>query len=126
MSDFDFEARLERLFAQPPHVQDPIAFARRIEARLDREWTLRRLAIGAAGLAGAVIMLSQTLGSQVFARLETFAGPTRRLAAEQWQVVTGESLLTQPGLLSGEVLWTLAAVGGLIAAFAATRWAEAL
>jgi hypothetical protein len=41
-------------------------------------------------------------------------------------VVTGESLLTQPGLLSGEVLWTLAAVGGLIAAFAATRWAEAL
>ena len=126
MSDFDFEARLERLFAQPPHVQDPVGFARRVEERLDREWTLRRLMIGAAGVAGAAIMLSQTLGSELFNRLGAFAVPTRRLAMEQWQVVTGESLLNQPGLLSGQVLWTLAAVGGLIAAFAATRWAEAL
>ncbi len=126
MSDFDFEARLERLFAQPPQVQDPIGFARRVEARLDREWAVRRLMIGVAGVAGAAIMLSQSLGAEVMSRLDAFVAPAQRLATEQWQIATGESLLNQPGLLSGELLWTLAAVAGVIAAFAATRWAEAL
>ena len=63
MADFEFEGRLERLFAQPPRLADGDAFARRVEARLDREWTLRRVLIGAAGLAGAVVALGQTLGS---------------------------------------------------------------
>ena len=61
MSDFNFEARLERLYAQPPRLSDGSVFVRRVEDRLEREWTLRRGLIVVAG-APARIALRQTLG----------------------------------------------------------------
>jgi hypothetical protein len=126
MSDFEFEGRLERLFSQPPRVADPEAFVRRVEARLEREWTLRRLFIGAAGAVGAAITLGQTLGSGVFSRLEAFAGPageelTRRAASFNLETLMGDQMIW-----TGEALWSIAVLAGLAAAFAATRWAEAL
>ena len=126
MSDFDFESRLERLYAQPPRLSDGNLFALEVEARLDREWSVRRGLIVVAGAAGAAIALSQTLGSELFQRLSAMAEPASRMAAKGLGGgFTGE-LLAQPMLWSGEALWTLAAVGGLIVAFTATRWADAL
>ena len=52
MADLDFENRLERMYAQAPAMPDSDAFARRVEGRIDRSWTVRRWAIGAAGVAG--------------------------------------------------------------------------
>ncbi len=82
MSDFDFEARLERLYAQPPRVSDPEGFTRRVGDRLEREWTLRRWAISALGLAGAAVAVSQTLGSETVTRFAAMAEPARKVAAE--------------------------------------------
>ena len=130
MADFDFDARLERLFAQPPRVSDPEAFARRVEARLEREWSVRRLMIGAAGLVGAAVALSQTVGSEAFARIVTVAEPARRLMVQGltdgMTAAGAQDVLTDVSLLNGEALWALAALGGLAVAFAATRLAEAL
>ena len=126
MSDFDFEARLERLYAQPPRLSESDAFARRVEDRLEREWSMRRGLILAAGVVGAGVTLSQTLGSELFQRLSAMAEPAARIAAQSLTGSAPRELLAQPMLWSGEALWTLAAVAGLIAAFAATRWADAL
>jgi hypothetical protein len=48
MSDLDFEMKLDRLFNEPPAMPDSEAFARLVEMRLDRGWTVRQLALGAA------------------------------------------------------------------------------
>jgi len=126
MSDFDFDARLERLFSQTPRVLDPEGFARRLEHRLEREWTVRRLLIGAAGVIGATVTLSQTLGSHFLTRAEAVAGPTARALTKDVAAFDPQALLGDRMLWSGEALWTIAVLAGLAAAFMATRWAEAL
>ncbi|HEX8570736.1 MAG TPA: hypothetical protein VF699_12565 [Caulobacteraceae bacterium] len=124
MSDASFEGRLERLFAQPPRVQDPEAFAARVEARLDREWSLRRGFIGAAGAIGGVIAVTQTLGGELYGRLAQAIGPVRldldTEAGRAWY----EGLQSQ-SLLSGEAMWVIAALAGLALTLAVTRAADA-
>ncbi len=63
MDEREFEARLERLFNQPPAFDDNDAFARRVETKLNRNWRVRALSIAFAGSVGGLIALSQTLGS---------------------------------------------------------------
>ncbi|MEI9965940.1 MAG: hypothetical protein WDM92_16195 [Caulobacteraceae bacterium] len=55
MAELDFESRLNRWFTEAPAFPDADRFAARVQDRLDRSWTLRRLMIGAAGLVGGVI-----------------------------------------------------------------------
>ena len=126
MSDFDFDGRLERLFSQPPRVFDPEGFARKVEARLEREWTLRRLLIGVAGVAGAAVTLSQTVGAGVFSRMREAAGPAGRALSEQTMQFKLENVWGEQMVLSGETLWTVAVLAGIAAALAASRWAEGL
>ena len=127
MSDFDFDARLERLYVQPPRLSDSNAFARRVEDRLEREWSLRRGLILVAGVVGAGVALSQLAGSEIYQRVSAMAEPALRVAGQGLGAFAPSELAMQlPILGSGEALWTLAAAGGLIAAFAATRWADAL
>lgn len=70
MADLDFEMRLGRLFAETPELLDGDAFVRRVESRLERNWTLRRVLIGAAGLGGGVIVAGQMLAPQISSRIE--------------------------------------------------------
>src|SRR5688500_13559257 len=76
MADLDFETRLERMFAQPPTLADTDAFARRVESRLDRSWTVRRWAIGAAGLVGGLVATGQVVGSNLSERMQGFGAET--------------------------------------------------
>ena len=127
MSDFDFEARLERLYAQPPRLSDSNAFARRVEDRLEREWSVRRGLILVAGVVGAGVALSQLAGSELYQQVSVMAEPALRVAGQGLGAFAPSELAMQlPILWSGEALWTLAAAGGLIAAFAGARWAVAL
>ena len=65
MDDRGFEAGLERMFAQAPVLADSDAFTRRVEGKLNRDWRWRTLGLGAAGVVGGVIAVSQSLGSGI-------------------------------------------------------------
>ena len=124
MADVSFEARLERLFAQAPRVVDPVAFAARVEARLEREWALRRGFIGVAGLVGGVIAVTQTLGAELYGRLGAALTPLSRSLGDASVAAWYAELETQ-SLLSGQAVWALAALGGLAVTLAVARAADA-
>jgi hypothetical protein len=125
MADPEFETRLLRLFAETPELADADGFAGRIEARLERAWTLRRLMIGAAGLGGGGIAVAQTLGAHLFDRVAGFSD------ASAAAVTQGARTLSQLRLLEalpvgGEVLWVGAGLALLAVALMATRSLENL
>lgn len=93
----DFERRLERLFADAPELPDAAAFAGRVEGRLDRGWTMRRMLIGVAGVVGGAIGAGQLLTSNVFQQVESASqGSARAMSGlsrvapqvEWWSLVT--------------------------------------
>jgi len=124
MAEADFESRLLRMFDQPPPLADAELFSRRVEARLDRGWSLRQLMIGVAGVAGGVIAAVQMMGSGLMPELtEASARGTSLISgeiSEAWRSTA--ALEAMP--LSGEVLWMAAAMGVMALAFAVTRAVE--
>lgn len=69
MAEREFEAELERMFNQPPVFDgkdgfaDNDAFARRVNAKLNKSWRLRAFGLATAGAVGGLIAISQTIGS---------------------------------------------------------------
>lgn len=63
MDERGFEAGLERMFAQAPALADSDGFTRRVERRLNRDWRWRTLGLGAAGVIGGAIAVTQSLHS---------------------------------------------------------------
>ena len=123
MSDHDFERRLERMFAQPPRVSDSEAFTRRVEAKLERGWGVRRVLVGCAGALGGVIAASQLINAEFVRRVESVSLPAQALALPKLPTeLQGAGL--ESAAMSAEVIWMAAAMLGLAFAFAATRWAE--
>ena len=66
MSDLEFETRLDRMFAEAPHFPDAELFARQVEARMERGWSLRRFVIGGAGVVAGVVGVGQMMGAGLF------------------------------------------------------------
>ena len=126
MADLDFETRLERMFAQPPAFADSDAFARRVESHLDRAWTVRRWAIGAAGLVGGVIATGQVLGANITQRMQGFGADAMADATDSLRGFTPEwkALTLLP--MGAEVLWMGAALAVMAVALVATRMLEEL
>jgi hypothetical protein len=122
----EFEAGLERMFAQPPALPDAEAFASRIDNRLNRSWRMRGWGIGAAGVAGGVVAVTQMLGSGVLPRIQAASlGSTQ--AVESWyasalgQAETLLSVDTGAGLF-----WLVSAVLVAAAGITATRMVDEL
>ena len=124
MSDLDFENRLERMFAQPPAFDDSGPFARRIEARLDRSWAMRRVAIGVAGLVGGLIAALQMIGSRLGAQVEGVSAVGMAEVSKAFGALTPEIKAFSYLPYSGEVLWIGAALAVLAIALMATRSIE--
>lgn len=124
MSDFEFEARLERLFAQPPRVTDPGVFAAGVQTRLERGWGLRQALIGAAGVLGGAVAATQVFGSGVLERMQAVRVPVEPMLAEAdpSRLLRGDVLGPLAG--GGEVMWMVAGMAALAVAFAATRFAD--
>jgi len=107
MVDRDFELELERRFADAPAAYDPVGFAARVTARLDRNWTFRQMLIGGLGIAGGLIGAGQFLGGGLISQL---AGGLSRTNAAIVHIVEArgalESLLMEAGdaLTSGATL----------------------
>ena len=122
MSDLEFETRLDRLFAEPPHFKDAELFARQVEARLERGWSLRRILIGGAGLVAGLVGVGQMMGADLFLRAagSEVTEQTEAMGKAFSQVMDAGSTLG--GLpVSPEVLWMTAALGVMAVGFAITR-----
>ena len=124
MADLDFEMRLSRMFAEAPALPDGDQFAQRVEARLERNWTLRRVLIGAAGLGGGLIVAGQMLAPQVSQRIEAVsAAPMTSIQrgiealAPHWKVLNYLPY-------SSELLWIAAGLAALGVAAMAKRSIE--
>ena len=123
MADPDFETRLQRLFAEAPDLADADGFARRIEARLDRSWTLRRILIGTAGLGGGAIAVAQTVGAHLFDRVAGFSDASASAVSQSARTLSQLHLLSALPI-GGEVLWVGAGLALLAVVLMATRSLE--
>jgi hypothetical protein len=124
MADPDFEQGLVKMFAQAPALPDPEGFARILEARLDRGWTLRQALIWTLGLAGGVVGFSQVFPTRVLAQMGAASDEFTKMidqGVRSFSNLQG-SLDTLP--LGGEVVWMAAALGVIALAFAITRAVE--
>ena len=115
MSD-PFEHQLQRLFAEPMAFADSGAFTARVQARLERGWAMRRVLIGAAGVAGGLIAAAQVVGANLVQRASaasaTADSQAKDLAADL--VTRGHALLHAQTLpIGGEALWTVAGLAAL-------------
>lgn len=124
MADLDFDMRLSRMFAEAPALPDGDAFAQRVEAKLERNWTMRRVLIGAAGLGGGLIVAGQMLAPQINQKIEAVS-----LAPVSTIQKGVESLLPQWKVLSylpysSEFVWLAAGLAALGIAALARRSME--
>ena len=122
MAEFDFERRLERLFAEAPDFADAQVFAERIERRLDRGWTARRWLIGAAGLAGGVIGASQLMLFNVFQRVESAEQSARALSLGLARATPSSDMLSV--LSGGYGAWIAGGLAVVAMGFAVSRVIE--
>ena len=117
----EFERELDRMFADAPVFADADRFARRVDERLGRGWTFRRVLIGGLGLMGGVIGGGQLLGSGLIGQLGTFTSQGNQMLSQGVEDLKPQELLTQLGPLNGEVIWMSAALAVVAVGFAVTR-----
>ena len=117
-----FEVQLHKLFQESPSLPDAPLFAARLTARLERDWTLRRLLIGFTGGAVGLAALWQFMGasgvSRAFGAMESSTGVLTRQAD---MLSLTASSLQQVFPYSTEVMWLLGGLLVLGAGLLATR-----
>jgi hypothetical protein len=124
MSDPSFEMRLQRMFAEHPHYPDAPLFAADVENRLGRAWALRRMLIGAAGVAGGLIAIVQFAGARFGQRISEIwgaamnTGQSLHSAATQLPLPFSEISQLPYG---SEALWMVAGLAVLAGALFASR-----
>ena len=104
MADPEFDTRLGRMFSEAPAYPDADVFARGIEARLARSWTLRRMLIGLAGLAGGVVAAGQMLGAHLWQAVGGFATASSQAVTRGGQAI-GQLKVLGDLPIGGEVMW---------------------
>jgi hypothetical protein len=119
--DPEFERNLERMFAEPPAFSDADAFAGRVKARLARNWRIRTLGIGAAGVAGGVVAASQIVGSGLAIQLQQASARSAQAADAMYrQTSSGVDALVHVTPSAG-LFWVVSGLLILAAVVGATR-----
>jgi hypothetical protein len=121
MAERSFEMELDRMFGEHAAFADAAAFAHSVEARLDRDWTWRRVLIGGLGLAGGLFGAIQMLGSGMGQRLAAIAKQSAPDISVQWTDVAVSHLLPGGFQVNGEILWMSAIMALAALALAITR-----
>jgi hypothetical protein len=126
MSDLEFDARLGRLFSQPPAFGDADGFARRVEDRLGRSWAVRRMLIGLAGVVGGVIAAGQMLGGgHLWDAASTLTAQVTGAVTRGGQAM-GQSRVLGDLPIGGEVLWMGLGLAALAVVLVAARAFEVI
>ncbi len=123
MAELDFETQLSRRFAEVPPMADADRFARRLETRLDRSWTLRRVLIGAAGLGGGLVAVGQMLGARLFDRAMGVSDASLASISQGAKAIGQLRVLTMLPM-GAEVMWMAAGLAALAVVLMATRSLE--
>ena len=130
MADQEFDAQLARMFAEHPPFPDQSAFARKVEARLDRGWGLRRMVIGVLGLGGGLVAAGQGLGGNLIGRLLSASHGSVNVAqqtassAPDVLALLGQSWGLRFPSVGIEVIWLAMGLLAVAAALLATRALE--
>jgi hypothetical protein len=121
MAELIFERELNRMFAEAPELGDASLFVLRVDEKLQRGWTVRRLLIGGLGMAGGVVGGAQLLGGGLVARLGDATSQSGRL-------LTGKVIdLVQAGIMPQSLppdvgmFWVAGAFAVVAVGFAVTR-----
>ena len=126
MADFELESKLDKLFADGPAFDDADQFANKIEQRLSRRWTTRRLLIGGVGGLGGLIGVGQLMGSGLFSSFGGSVGPAFNLS----KVNLGHLPFVQAGFIFppmlGGAVWMFVALAGIGLALGVVRLIEEL
>ena len=119
MADLDFETQLSRLYGQSPVFRDAELFTQRVTDKLDRGWALRRVVIGATGVAAGLAAAVQLIGSR-FA--DEFSNVSRE-GALQLDLGLDKAMARYDQFFTGgaETIWLAAALAAIALAFAVTR-----
>jgi hypothetical protein len=127
MADFEFESRLDKMFAEPQAFDDAAPFASRVQAKLNRRWTTRRAVIGVLGGIGGLIGVGQIVGSGVLSRAGELNGGSFHLATDavsRWTSAHIAGIGMPNG--GGGAMWLAITAAGLGVAWAVTRLVEDL
>ena len=124
MADLDFDMRLSRLYAEAPALPDADGFAQRVESKLERNWMMRRMLIGAAGLGGGLIVAGQMLGPQISQKIEavSFTPVTSMQRGVEALLPQWKAFSYLP--YSSEMVWLVAGLAALGIAALARRSLE--
>jgi len=124
MAEFDLDAHLSRLYADPPPLPDAERFAAQVTARLDRGWAIRRVLIGAAGVVAGLVAAVQIVGARFATDVQSVSKVG--MASLNHEMVQGmdrlSQVMTTPA--SAETLWLAAALAAVALAFGMTRAME--
>ncbi|HEY2659670.1 MAG TPA: hypothetical protein VGI79_08110 [Caulobacteraceae bacterium] len=121
MADLEFESRLDRLFAETPALGDADGFARKIQSRLDRSWTLRRVMIGGLGVAAGLIAVVQLAASGVIGRAEIISTQSAKVLSIALANHLPAHLFSDSMPVGGDFIWAACALGAVVVALVVLR-----
>jgi hypothetical protein len=124
MADRGFEADLDRAFSETPAFPDADLFALRVTEALDRGWAVRRLLIGALGVAGGLIGGLQFLRSGLLEHMGSVGATWRLLSTDVTRLPVARGLsemLASGATMDSEVLWMSGALALLAVGLFVTR-----
>ena len=124
MAEPDFEAQLSRMFAEAPSFPDTALFNAEVAAKLDRGWAMRRMFIGAAGVAAGLIAAFQILSTRFSSEVSQLSKSSSHSFENEISagVAKFNAVLTTPS--SAEAVWLAAGLAVVAIAFFVTRVVE--
>ena len=121
MAELNFERELNRMFAEAPELGDANLFALRVDERLQRGWTVRRVLIGGLGVAGGVVGGAQLLGGGLVERLGDATSQSGRLLTGKVIDLVEAGIMPQSLPPDVGMFWVAGAFAVVAIGFAVTR-----
>jgi hypothetical protein len=121
MADLIFERELNRMFGEAPELGDAHLFALKVDEKLQRGWTLRRVTIGGLGLVGGVVGGAQLLGGGLVARLGDATSQSGKLVTGKVIDLVQASIMPQSLPPDVGMFWIAGTFAVVAIGFAVTR-----